>query len=146
KYEIPVYYRDEIIKDVEGYDITVDVYIGVKGDADLSNEVDGSDATLILKYFGSTQASGSGFVDRNTIQMNNINPVVTGPESIYDEFSVFLADVDSRLTDNWKPGKKNDRAIDGSDATLDLKYFGITTNNHKYGKETWDEILSALGQ
>jgi len=146
KYEIPVYYRNDVLKDVEGYDITVDVYIGVKGDADLSNEVDGSDATLILKYFGSTQASSGGFVDRNTIQMNNINPVVTGPESIYDEFSVFLADVDSKLTDNWKPGKKNDRAIDGADATLDLKYFGITTNNHKYGKETWDEILGTLGQ
>jgi hypothetical protein len=147
KYELPIYYRGEALNDVEGLPCEVEVYIGVKGDADLSNEVDGSDATLILQYFGNMQAGAGGVsVDANTVQMNKINPIVTGPESIYDEFSVFLADVDSKLTDNWKPGKKADRAIDGSDATLDLKYFGITTNTHNYGKATWDEILGALGQ
>ena len=147
KYELPIYYRGAKLTDEEGYDLDVEVYIGIKGDADLSNEVDGSDATLILQYFGNMQAGTGGVsVDANTVQMNKINSIVTGPESIYDEFSVFLADVDSKITDNWKPGKKADRAIDGSDATLDLKYFGITTNTHNYGKATWDEILGALGQ
>ena len=144
RYDVPVYYRGEELTDAFGEKATVEVYIGVKGDADLNNVVDGSDATIVLKYYAAVGTSPS-YVDRDTIQLSTVNPKVTGPASVYDQFAAFLSDVDSRITDNWA-AKKNDRNIDGSDATLVLRYYALAGGGRETGKALWDEILGTVGQ
>ena len=73
RYDVPVYYRGEELTDAFGEKATVEVYIGVKGDADLNNVVNGSDSTLILKYYAAV-GSSSSYVDRDTIQALNSKP------------------------------------------------------------------------
>lgn len=141
RYDVPVSYEGEELKDVDGNVITVEAYIGLKGDTDLNNAVDATDATLTLKYY-TAMISGVGGeeVDPYTLTLSN-SELVDSPTSVYEEFAAFLSDVDSELSDNWKMTKA-DRNIDGVDATLILKYYTRVISNHEPGEELWRTIMS----
>ncbi|MCM1270086.1 MAG: hypothetical protein NC247_05595 [Ruminococcus flavefaciens] len=141
RYDVPVSYEGEELKDVDGNVITVEAYIGLKGDTDLNNAVDATDATLTLKYY-TARISGVGGeeVDPYTLTLSN-SELVDSPTSVYEEFAAFLSDVDSELSDNWKMTKA-DRNIDGVDATLILKYYTRVISNHEPGEELWRTIMS----
>lgn len=141
RYDVPVSYEGEELKDVDGNVITVEAYIGLKGDTDLNNAVDATDATLTLKYY-TARISGVGGeeVDPYTLTLSN-SELVDSPTSVYEEFAAFLSDVDSELSDNWKMTKA-DRNIEGVDATLILKYYTRVISNHEPGEELWRTIMS----
>ncbi len=142
KYNIDLYYNGKALVDAFGKNATATVYIGLKGDADLSNNVDGSDAGAILSYFANV-GSVSTEEEKAQIQLSTINPIVTGPDSIYDHFAAFLVDVDSQLENNWNKTKA-DRSIDGSDAGYVLSYYAQIGAAREPGKALWDEVMSVL--
>nr|4WKZ_A Chain A, Putative cellulose-binding protein [Ruminococcus flavefaciens FD-1] len=120
-YEIPVYYNNATLKDAEGNDATVTVYIGLKGDTDLNNIVDGRDATATLTYYAATSTDGK---DATTVALSPSTLVGGNPESVYDDFSAFLSDVKvdagKELT---RFAKKAERLIDGRDASSILTFY-----------------------
>jgi len=120
-YEIPVYYNNATLKDAEGNDATVTVYIGLKGDTDLNNIVDGRDATATLTYYAATSTDGK---DATTVALSPSTLVGGNPESVYDDFAGFLSDVKvdagKELT---RFAKKAERLIDGRDASSILTFY-----------------------
>ncbi len=97
------------------------VYIGVKGDSDLSGVVDISDASLTLKYYAYRMAmlevSFNEDADLNTL-------------------AYFLSDVDTES----KAGVDSETgSIDISDATNILKYYA---NQMAMLDTTWEDILA----
>ena len=120
-YEIPVYYNNATLKDAEGNDATVTVYIGLKGDTDLNNIVDGRDATATLTYYAKTSTDGQ---NATTVALSPSTLVGGNPESVYDDFSAFLSDVKvdagKELT---RFAKKAERLIDGRDASSILTFY-----------------------
>ena len=120
-YEIPVYYNNATLKDAEGNDATVTVYIGLKGDTDLNNIVDGRDATATLTYYAKTSTDGQ---NATTVALSPSTLVGGNPESVYDDFAGFLSDVKvdagKELT---RFAKKGERLIDGRDATAILTFY-----------------------
>ncbi len=120
-YEIPVYYNNAKLKDAEGNDATVTVYIGLKGDTDLNNIVDGRDATATLTYYAKTSTDGQ---NATTVALSPSTLVGGNPESVYDDFAGFLSDVKvdagKELT---RFAKKGERLIDGRDATAILTFY-----------------------
>jgi len=120
-YEIPVYYNNATLKDAEGNDATVTVYIGLKGDTDLNNIVDGRDATATLNYYAATSTDGK---DATTVALSPSTLVSGNPESVYDDFAAFLSDVKvdagKELT---RFAKKAERLVDGRDASSILTFY-----------------------
>ena len=120
-YEIPVYYNNAKLKDAEGNDATVTVYIGLKGDTDLNNIVDGRDATATLNYYAATSTDGK---DATTVALSPSTLVSGNPESVYDDFAAFLSDVKvdagKELT---RFAKKAERLVDGRDASSILTFY-----------------------
>jgi len=144
KYHVDLYYNDEALVDAFGENAVATVYIGLKGDADLSNNVDGSDAALILSYFAKVGTASSP-EEKAQIQLSTINPIVTGPDTTYDRFAAFLCDVDSQLENNWNKDRTMiDRSIDASDAGLVLSYYAQIGAQKEPGKALWDEVMSVL--
>lgn len=97
------------------------VYIGVKGDSDLSGVVELADATLTLSYYANTMAmltpSFNEDADLNTL-------------------AYFLSDVDTES----KAGTDSDTGvIDISDATNILRYYA---NQMAMLDTTWEDILA----
>ncbi|MDE6021323.1 MAG: hypothetical protein K2H01_10075 [Ruminococcus sp.] len=96
------------------------VYIGVKGDTDLSGHVEIADATLVLTYYGH---SGVG----QEITLND--------DEDLNVLAYFLADVDTES----KAGKNsNDGRLDISDATNILTYYGKSGAGQN---PVWSEII-----
>ena len=120
-YEIPVYYNNAKLKDAEGNDATVTVYIGLKGDTDLNNIVDGRDATATITYYAATSTDGK---DATSVALSPSTLVGGNPESVYDDFAAFLSDVKvdagKELT---RFAKKAERLIDGRDASSILTFY-----------------------
>jgi len=120
-YEIPVYYNNATLKDAEGNDATVTVYIGLKGDTDLNNIVDGRDATATLNYYAATSTDGK---DATSVALSPSTLVSGNPESVYDDFAAFLSDV---KVDAGKElsrfAKKAERLVDGRDASSILTFY-----------------------
>lgn len=156
KYEIPVFYNGAGIADKTGKIIlqpgkkladadeeiaSVVVYIGVKGDADLNNMVDGADASLVLVY---NAALSDGVTSGNTVQLSN-SKLVAGPTSVYDNFAAFLADAkhDASIVNDWNV-MKADRLIDGTDASAILVYNAETVGTGIFGRETWEKIVDPI--
>ncbi|MBQ9898444.1 MAG: cellulose-binding protein CttA-related protein [Ruminococcus sp.] len=156
KYEIPVFYNGAGIADKTGKIIlqpgkkladadeeiaSVVVYIGVKGDADLNNMVDGADASLVLVY---NAALSDGETSGNTVQLSN-SKLVAGPTSVYDNFAAFLADAkhDASIVNDWNV-MKADRLIDGTDASAILVYNAETVETGIFGRETWEKIVDPI--
>jgi hypothetical protein len=144
KYNVVLYYNGKALVDAFGKNATATVYIGLKGDADLSNNVDGSDAGAILSYFANV-GSVSTEEEKAQIQLSTVNPIVSGPDSVYDHFAAFLSDVDSKLENNWC-ADKSIRNVDGSDAAYVLSYYAQVGANKEPGKALWNEIMSVIAE
>ena len=144
---VQVYYDDLALVDKDGNPLYITAYIGVKGDANLNNVADGSDATDVLWYFGQISGGvGGTTVDRDTIQLTRNSTFVTGVDDPLEQLAAFLCDVteDEWSEENWKIAKK-DRNIDGTDATLILKYFGLVLrrvdDSSSWYYECWNEAV-----
>ena len=144
---VQVYYDDLALVDKDGNPLYITAYIGVKGDANLNNVADGSDATDVLWYFGQISGGvGGTTVDRDTIQLTRNSTFVTGVDDPLEQLAAFLCDVteDEWSEDNWTIAKK-DRNIDGTDATLILKYFGLVLrrvdDSSSWYYECWNEAV-----
>ncbi len=140
-YDVPVSYEGEELKDADGDVVTVEVYIGLKGDTDLNNVVDGIDATLTLQYYTlRISGQGGGAIDPYTLTLSS-SALVDSPTSVYEEFAAFLSDVDCNLSDNWKMTKA-DRNVDAVDATYILQYYTEVISNSQPGEDLWNAIMS----
>lgn len=117
--------------------VTVPAYIGLKGDADLDNKITSRDAAMVLDYY----ANLSSGADAATIEFSVDSDLVSGPDSIYDNFAAFLADVDTAIDPSaaWKTGKSGRRLL-ASDAGAILTYYAYIQNAEP-GKAAWAAVL-----
>ncbi|MBE6858936.1 MAG: hypothetical protein E7498_05830 [Ruminococcus sp.] len=138
KYEVPVYYGYNPLVDRDGNQITVTVYIGVKGDIDLNNKVLANDAAQALAFYTASQAIGA---DPAKIQLSE-SPYVTGADDVLEDFCAFLGDVDVNewSEDNWKL-KKADRKILANDAGAILTFYSESQTPGAEAQALWDEIV-----
>jgi len=153
RYDVPVsYIGEEDFTDSEGnvlivsgrglYNVdndrvTVEVYIGVKGDANLDNSVDAVDASQVLAYYTEIVNGASA---NEVILSQTRDDLVTSADSVYDHFAAFLADVDL-VSANNNFVLKAPRNLDPADSSKILAYFTATVNGEPLGKETWNEVL-----
>ena len=120
-YKIPVYYNDAVLKDDKGNDATVTVYIGLKGDTDLNNIVDGRDASAVLTYYAATSTDDK---EASNTALSPSSLVSGNAASVYDDFAAFLSDVKIEAgKDMSRFAKKVDRLIDGRDASGILSFY-----------------------
>lgn len=111
KYDVPLYYEGKAINGA-----AVTAYIGVKGDANLSNDVDALDASALLSYYAKVQVSAT--LDKG-IKLTQDDPKL-------DSLAAFLADVDA---DEYEPTNfatsKTDagRTINPLDASNILTFY-----------------------
>jgi hypothetical protein len=144
-YRVPVYYNGAVAKDDNGNDLTVTAYIGLKGDTDLNNIVDGRDASAVLTYYAKISTEG------NTSENTALSPstLVSGnADSTYDDFAAFLSDV---KVDGGKEmsrfARRAERLIDGRDASSILSYYA-KSSTAEYSEmaenepaKLWDIVL-----
>ncbi len=138
KYEVPVYYGKTPMVDRDGNQITVTVYIGVKGDIDLNNKVLANDAAQALAFYTASQAIGA---DPAKIQLSE-SPYVTGADDVLDDFCAFLGDVDVNewSESNWKLTKA-DRKMLANDAGAILTFYSESQTPGAEAQALWDEIV-----
>ena len=143
-YELNVFYNGEPLCYEDGKQVVATAYIGVKGDSDLSNVVDASDASNALAFYAKVMTGG---VKAETpVGPESANEVfVTNPE--LQELAAFLVDVDKDCYSkgNWALTRADeDRIIDASDASSVLKFYanvmtGVFTENQAH--ENWIDVL-----
>ncbi len=158
-YDVPVVYTGETItastgevilsagdtlKDESGNDLTVEVYIGLKGDTDLNNVVDGRDASATLTYYA--KQSTGGTPDTTILSYNELGNV--GPATIYEQFSAFLSDVSKSELEAGvtRSSSKAERTIDGRDASAILTYYAkqsVDTYRDYTESQLWDLVLGS---
>jgi len=140
KYEVPVYANGEVLKDIDGNDVKVTVYIALKGDANLDNLVDSNDASQVLAYYAKVSTNNTNVYDVNLSK----SALATTPTSEYEEFAAFLADVHfggEQAVE--RSAKKDKRLIDANDAAYILAYYARQSSADYAGKtdkEIWDEV------
>ena len=136
KYEVPVYYGENALTDADGNQITVTVYIGIKGDIDLNNKVLANDASQALAYYAATQIA-----DPSEVKLSE-SEYVTGADDILDDFCAFLGDVDANewSEDNWKL-TKSERRILANDAGSILTFYAKSQMPNAEAQAIWDEVV-----
>jgi len=142
KYSVPVYGADGVLTDNEGKNLTVTVYIGVKGDTNLDSVANAVDASQVLAFYAKTSTQGRGVYDVILSESN----LVSTPDGLYEEFAAFLSDVhhDSDKIVG-RDAKKDARVLNANDASNILAYYSRRSSaqyNGKTDKEIWDELLS----
>ncbi|MDD6085206.1 MAG: hypothetical protein PUB76_04430 [Oscillospiraceae bacterium] len=100
--------------------LTTDIYVGLKGDANLDGKVDSKDAVTILKYYASALVSGG-------------QATLYAEDPAFENFAYYLADVDGGSKDHGASGS----TIDSKDAVLVLKYYAIKLAN---SNATWEDV------
>ena len=140
KYEIPVLIDGKGVKDNVGQPVTIDVYIGVKGDTNLDGIADSVDASQVLRYYA--ELSVEGQTPDKVILTGNKK--ATNGLHIYDEFAAFLSDVqfnaDKPVT---RLSRKTDRLIDAVDSSRILAFYTRRSSSDyesKSNKEIWAEV------
>ena len=140
KYEVPVWYGSHPLFNSEGELLSVPVYIGIKGDCNLDNKVDATDATIILNYYAASATS-----DKETLMLiptdNTLN--VSSPTDELQNLAAFLADVSENEygATNWKKAK-NERTLDNTDSAYILGFYSSkTANQEKPDNDTWNEVI-----
>ena len=124
--EVNAYFTDPTKADAEPVAAPVNptVYIGVKGDTDLSGLVDVPDAVSILTYTAKIAAGQEGIVFNEDENLN--------------KFAFFLADVDTES----KAGKNDGNKLM---TTEDAVYILIYTAKTAAGQEpTWPDVIPSL--
>ena len=141
KYEVPVYANGEVLKDIDGKNVTVTVYIALKGDANLDNFVDSNDASQVLTYYSKVSTNNTDVYSVNLSK----SAFATSPTSEYEEFAAFLADVHHGADKNVeRTVKKDNRLIDSNDAAYILAFYARRSSadyNGKTDRDIWNEIL-----
>ena len=142
KYKVPVSANGSVLKDVDGNDFTVTVFIGVKGDINLDNMANSVDASQALAFYAKTSTQGRGVYD---VQLSESNLVLT-PKSVYDEFAAFLGDVhhvSGAVVDRF--ATKDKRLIDANDASNILAFYAKrmnSANDQLTDAEIWEDVLA----
>ena len=142
KYKVPVSANGSVLKDVDGNDFTVTVFIGVKGDINLDNMANSVDASQALAFYAKTSTQGRGVYD---VQLSESNLVLT-PKSVYDEFAAFLGDVhhvSGAVVDRF--ATKDKRLIDANDASNILAFYAKrmnSANDQMTDAEIWEDVLA----
>ena len=118
------------LRDKDGNIASVEAYIGLKGDANLDNVVDGNDGTAVLSYYAKVSTKENNAA--NTV-LSDSTLVNGNPASLYDNFAAFLSDV---IVDEESPitrfASKTNRNIDGKDGSTILGYYTkASTNEYK---------------
>ena len=105
-------------------DATPTVYIGVKGDANLSGAVEVQDAVDILTYYAKTSANQPG--------------IVFNEDEMLNKLAYFLADIDTES----KAGENSDgKVISVQDAVNDLTFYAKKSANQD---PQWPDVVPSL--
>ena len=124
--EVNAYFTDPTKADAEPVAAPVNptVYIGVKGDTDLSGLVDVPDAVAVLTYTAKIAAGQEGVVFNEDENLN--------------KFAFFLADIDTESKEGKNDGNK-------LMATEDAVYMLTYTAKTAAGQEpTWPDVIPSL--
>ena len=124
--EVHAYFTDPTKADAEPVAAPVNptVYIGVKGDTDLSGLVDVPDAVAVLTYTAKIAAGQEGVVFNEDENLN--------------KFAFFLADIDTESKEGKNDGNK-------LMATEDAVYMLTYTAKTAAGQEpTWPDVVPSL--
>ena len=123
----------------DGTPVTMTVYIGVKGDANLDNIADAKDASAVLAYYADVQTGKKP--EDSSISGNS--------DKALENLGAFLADVDmnensadnfanEKTTANNKNGK---RLVDAKDASTILNFYASKQTSTKDAYDIWKAIL-----
>ncbi|MBQ8823863.1 MAG: cellulose-binding protein CttA-related protein, partial [Ruminococcus sp.] len=119
---VQAYYKGEILPGA-----TPTVYIGVKGDANLTGDVTVADASTVLSYYAKN-AAGLDFADY----------AFQPQDEMLNAFAYFLADVDTESKEGKDVGKN---MISVADASNILSYYAKTSAG--LGPK-WPDIIPSL--
>ena len=124
--EVNAYFTDPTKADAEPVAAPVNptVYIGVKGDTDLSGLVDVPDAVAVLTYTAKIAASQEGVVFNEDENLN--------------KFAFFLADIDTESKEGKNDGNK---LMATEDAVYMLTYNAKTAAGQE---PTWPDVVPSL--
>ena len=124
--EVNAYFTDPTTADAEPVAAPVNptVYIGIKGDTDLSGLVDVQDAVAVLTYYAKIAAGQENVVLNEDENLHNL--------------AFFLADVDTES----KEGKNNgNKLMTTEDAVSILTYYAKTAAGQE---PTWPDVIPSL--
>ena len=149
KFDVTVYYagKELLLSNPNGDNavFTVPAYIGVKGDADLNNVVNSSDASEVLRFYAANSAGklGSAVLFRG-YDLSVSDSSDAGYDVYMENLANFLADVDHEpdeySDDNWKKPRE-DRTMNSSDSSYILAYYAKISSGIPVGSATWDNVL-----
>ena len=126
----------------QGANITVPVYVGLKGDNNLDNVIDPSDSSNTLIWYATISTLGEE--DSASNYKFSASKMIETPDDILDEFACFLCDVNNDLDpDNYKTSKP-DREFSPAEASYILiGYAELSTNPDidVLSREDWNKIL-----
>ena len=126
----------------KGENLTVPVYVGLKGDNNLDNVIDPSDASNTLIWYATISTLAEG--DSASNHQFSKSKMIESPDDILDEFACFLCDVNNDLDpDNYKTSKP-DREFSPAESSYILRaYAELSTNTdiETLDRAAWDKIL-----
>lgn len=141
KYNVPVYVDGQKIADSEGKDITVEAYIGVRGDANLDSTADAVDASTVLSYYAALSTNGN---TPSRTKLADSSSLVTSARSIYDDFAAYLCDVQHDVKFTNLTGKiERNKTINAVDASAILDFYARRQqkeNANKSDAAIWTEV------
>ena len=148
KYDVPVYVKDTALTDADGKAITVEAYIGVRGDADLDNTANAVDASVVLTYYAKLQTGGKAA----RTQLST-SPLVKAASDIYDDFAAYLADVyydveNGVIFDNLTDKATRKNTINAADASSILQFYAkrqASDNKNKSDAVLWADVDANIG-
>ncbi len=148
KYDVPVFVKDTALTDADGKAITVEAYIGVRGDADLNNTANAVDASVVLTYYAKLQTGGKAA----RTQLST-SPLVKAASDIYDDFAAYLADAYSDVQigvtfDNLTDKATRKNTINAVDASSILQFYAqrqLATNKNKSDLQIWTDVDANTG-
>ncbi|WP_028516030.1 cellulose-binding protein CttA-related protein [Ruminococcus flavefaciens] len=148
KYDVPVFVKDTALTDADGKAITVEAYIGVRGDADLDNTANAVDASVVLTYYAKLQTGGKAA----RTQLST-SPLVKAASDIYDDFAAYLADVyydveNGVIFDNLTDKATRKNTINAVDASSILQFYAkrqVSDNQNKSDAVLWADVDANIG-
>ena len=141
KYEVALYNGTEALLDKNGNAVTMTVYIGVKGDANLDNKADSSDTAVVLNYYAAVQQAGNSVATKN----NTVLTANSKGDQTLDQFAAYLADVNADESNyNYTKGASS---LDSSDGAKILEFFAAFQASDKTPEKilaTWKVTVPSV--
>lgn len=132
-YQIPLYWNEEELKDELGNPVTATVFIGVKGDANLDNLVDATDASYILTYYAKVQTNA-----------NNSKIMLSQDNDELDCLAAFLSCVNAdKLNSDNLCSDKTEYDVNAIDSSLILTFYSYkqTTTDNISNYDIWMKVI-----